>query len=146
MFVIFDFDGTLCDVSHRLHFIQGKKKSWRKFFEACVDDEPKWPIINTFRAMRSAGHRVEIWSGRSAVVEDRSRTWLDTHVDWDAGNYLKRMRPIGDYTPDDELKESWLHSLTVKPDLVFDDRQRVVDMWRRNGITCAQVDAWEERK
>ena len=47
--------------------------------------------------------------------------------------------------PDDELKQHWLD--TLFPDdkkngilCVFDDRQKVVDMWRRNGVTCFQVD------
>jgi hypothetical protein len=27
---------------------------------------------------------------------------------------------------------------------VFDDRQRVVDFWRSQGLECYQVDKWEE--
>jgi hypothetical protein len=53
-----------------------------------------------------------------------------------------RMRPVGDYRDDAVLKEQWLNEARVlgkAPDIVFDDRQRVVDMWRRNGITCCQV-------
>lgn len=53
------------------------------------------------------------------------------------------MRPAGDTTPDHELKQSWLLSLPNEDRerlmCAFDDRQRVVDMWRRNGVLCCQV-------
>lgn len=37
---IFDLDGTLALIEHRLHFIQGPKKDWRGFFGAVGDDSP----------------------------------------------------------------------------------------------------------
>ena len=74
------------------------------------------------------------------TVEEQTVTWLWKHgVIW--ANL--KMRPAGDYTPDDELKESWLHAMSPEDRarlvMVFDDRQRVVDMWRRNGVVCVQV-------
>jgi len=55
---------------------------------------------------------------------------------------ILRMRKNGDYTPDDVLKKAWLDELF--PDkgyilCVFDDRDKVVNMWRREGLTCFQV-------
>jgi len=35
MIYIFDIDGTLADVSHRLHYITGETKDWDAFFAAC---------------------------------------------------------------------------------------------------------------
>jgi FMN phosphatase YigB (HAD superfamily) len=32
MIYIFDIDGTLADISHRLHFIQQEPKDWRGFY------------------------------------------------------------------------------------------------------------------
>ena len=48
------------------------------------------------------------------------------------------------YMPDDELKQHWLDDLfpgDIRDRIVavFDDRQKVVDMWRKNGLTCMQV-------
>ena len=44
------------------------------------------------------------------------------------------------FTPDDVLKQNWLNDLDKKDILcVFDDRQKVVDMWRKNGLSCFQV-------
>jgi phosphoglycolate phosphatase-like HAD superfamily hydrolase len=43
--VIFDLDGTLCDISHRLHFIENGNKDWDGFYAACPDDVPKPAMI-----------------------------------------------------------------------------------------------------
>ena len=57
-----------------------------------------------------------------------------------------KMRPIGDSTPDDVLKERWLDEALAQGkniDFVFDDRPKVIRMWRRRGIfvfNCAQHD------
>jgi hypothetical protein len=53
------------------------------------------------------------------------------------------MRPDGDYRSDDVFKKDVLDVLrdTIggDPDVVYDDRNRVVDMWRANGVNCVQV-------
>lgn len=147
MFVVFDLDGTLCDVSHRLHFIQEQPKDWDAFFSSCIDDAPKLEIIHTLNALDEAGHRVEIWTGRSDVTFRQTIQWLNKHVANGSFSLGLKMRPAGDYRPDHELKREWLMEglkLGTAPDLVFEDRQRVVDMWRSENITCCQVDAWEE--
>jgi hypothetical protein len=44
--------------------------------------------------------------------------------------------------PDDQLKKRWLDQLFPKKEeilCVFDDRDKVVRMWRDNGLTCLQV-------
>ena len=55
-----------------------------------------------------------------------------------------RMRLEGKFIQDDVLKRSWLRSIETpvhKPNLVFEDRKRVVDMWRAEGVQCCQVAA-----
>lgn len=37
---VFDVDGVLADVRHRLHFVAGRPKDWDGFFSAAVDDPP----------------------------------------------------------------------------------------------------------
>ena len=49
--------------------------------------------------------------------------------------------------PDEKLKLQWFEETFVIPEnidetkvvAVFDDRQKVVDMWREIGLTCMQV-------
>ena len=142
MFIVFDLDGTLALNEHRQHFVQrppGEKKDWDAFFEACDKDEPNKPIVDTLKAFRHAGHRVEIWSGRSAQVIVKTQVWLSR---FGLHTFGFRCRPEGDHTPDTELKARWLEEAIAadrKPDLVFEDRASVVAMWRANGIPCCQV-------
>lgn len=127
----------MADVEHRRHYVQKPRRDWARFFAACVDDAPIIPVIETLKLFRDAGHRVEIWSGRSDEVRAETEVWLTEHIG--AGTTVTRMRREGDSQPDDQLKEWWLLSEPSRPDLVFDDRDKVVAMWRRNGIRCAQV-------
>lgn len=142
MFCIFDLDGTLANIEHRRHHLD--RKDWDAFFAACVDDLPNEPVIAALQAHLNALHRVEIWSARSEVVRHETVAWL--HRVGIPGGLLVNMRARGDYTPDVALKRSWLHAIhpDERPDIVYDDRQGVVDMWREEGIACFQVAAnWE---
>lgn len=144
--IIFDLDGTLADIEHRRHLVSNGNNKWDEFFEACVDDKPNYPAIMTMVALVNEGHEVEIWSGRDDIVRPQTERWLNKHL----SPYLKRrsrrphlvMRRHGDNTPDQELKLKWLEGERrngVKVELVFDDRDKVVKMWREQGIPCFQV-------
>lgn len=135
-FVVFDLDGTLaCDL-HRHHHLRDPEPRWDDYYRACVHDEPILPIINVMRALREGGARIEIWTGRSDLVEAETRAWFSRHgVPW----VRMRMRPHGDHSSDVEMKRKWLYDSDAVPDLVFEDRARVVQMWREEGIRCAQV-------
>ena len=45
------------------------------------------------------------------------------------------------FMDDRKLKLQWLDEMEWKDDVicVYDDRQKVVDMWREIGLTCMQV-------
>ena len=134
--VVFDLDGTLADVAHRRHLIQKPNRQWDAFFAASVDDTLIEAAALAFRAHQAAKHRVEVWSGRSDAVRAQTEIWLADH-----GLAPARllMRPDRDYTPDDQLKEAWLDRADPAPALVYDDRDKVVAMWRRRGVACFQV-------
>jgi beta-phosphoglucomutase-like phosphatase (HAD superfamily) len=136
--VIFDLDGTLALIEHRQHFLKGKK-NWREFFAACVDDPPNQPIIEVLRALHLSGKEIWIVSGRSNEVQHETVDWLKRN-----GIPYEQliMRHVGDFRPDDVLKRHWLVNGTLPKErvlMVFDDRDKVVEMWRREGLTCAQV-------
>ena len=148
MMVVFDLDGTIANIDHRAHYVRDGNKQWDEFFEACDKDLPEKEVIRTLAALWDAGHRIEIWSGRSDKVRAKTEAWLNANFPalytWDnqvvqPASLLTRMRPAKDYQSDVELKRSWLHEAEVKPDMIFDDRQGVVDMWREEGIKVAQV-------
>ena len=152
---IFDLDGTLALIKHRLHFIQHKPKNWRAFFAAVADDAPNVPVIRTLQALRSSGAEIWIWSGRSDECKSMTVEWLCKHgcmgnnptgflPAWPFGSPERfRMRKAGDYRDDVVVKGEWLAQIEP-PDFsrltaVFDDRDRVVSMWRAAGVPCFQV-------
>jgi len=146
--VIFDLDGTLADITKRREMStkDNGKIDWDVFFEPnnIWFDLPNEPVI-TMAQLLSEKHRIVIFSGRSKATKDETKRWLKK---FDVPFDVIKMRPTSNewkFMPDDELKQHWLDSLfkdEKKQDIlcVFDDRQKVVDMWRRNGITCFQVD------
>lgn len=160
MFIVFDLDGTLRDPEQRVkeHLlcpIQGyphkrDNVDWDAFFLACDTDTPLDPAIETFKALYNAGHRIEIWTGASDISRKKTVAWLESvgikvrapHATEDKMGFMSYppliMREQGDHTDDDELKARWIAE-RGKPDLTFDDRKRVVDMWRNMGVPCFQV-------
>lgn len=148
--IICDLDGTLCDITHRLKYIKQDKPDWDLFYSTVIFDRPKPEIIQLIKTMMASGVKVIITSGRSDVAYEATIKWIEYFLGTFKDNPMLEliMRPHGDYTKDDVLKENWLHKglLGSKEDILFalDDRQRVVDMWRRNGLTCLQVAQWEE--
>lgn len=145
MKVIFDLDGTLADIDHRLHFVQGDSKDWDGFYAACIVDSPKMPIIELARMCDDARHEIIISSGRSAKVRDKTENWLATH---EVPYKQLLMRPDGSFVPDQALKKAWLDQgkFGDKNDILFvvEDRDRMVKMWRDQGLTCLQVAQWVE--
>ncbi len=140
--VIFDLDGTLALIDKRrdLATKDNGKMDWAKFFNPDnIDlDTPNQPVIDMANMLHSQGYLIYIFSGRSDKTEDATKDWLDKHnVNYD----LLQMRPQGLlYKPDNDLKQDWLN--VIKKDtvaMVFDDRNQVVDMWRKNGLTTFQV-------
>jgi hypothetical protein len=136
MKVVFDLDGTLANAEHRVHHLTGEVKDWRAFYAACKDDQPVRPIMDVLTALELMGAEIHIWTGRSSEVESDTLAWLEAH---DLDNIELKMRPAGDHSPDTELKAKWLAECGWTPDLVFEDRASVVEMWRSHGIVCAQV-------
>lgn len=150
--IIFDLDGTLSLTEHRQHLVQGVPgkmystaapfiPDWDAFFSACVDDLPNKPVIDVFHKLKPTCH-IEIWSGRSDKVRHETVQWLKRNIAGHLADVNLRMREEGDFTPDDELKYSWMKNHIVNGgdiNYVFDDRDKVVAMWRENGITCFQV-------
>ena len=142
--VIFDLDGTLALIDKRraLAAKPDGKINWKTFFnpENIILDEPNVPVIEMAKMLKKQGHSIVIFSGRDSISKVETILWLQKFgVPFD----VLKMRPQGTFTPDDTLKQNWLDQLFPdKSDVlcVFDDRDKVVKMWRENGLTCFQVD------
>lgn len=135
--IIVDMDGTLSDPSHRLHHIKQKPKNWKAFADGAKDDPPNKPILSLVLRLQESS-RIVVCSGRHDEYDNDTRLWLRRYGVRFESLY---MRQRSDYRADDVVKEQLLEQIYRDgwdPWLVIDDRQRVVDMWRRNGLTCLQ--------
>lgn len=133
------------------------KPDWKSFYEACDKDEPIEPVmqmfkyqVNHYRTLKEVINW-QIWSVRCESVREKTILWLSDHLSITFGNgkwdERLKMRPIGDSTPDDVLKEKWLdESLSEgkKIDYVFDCRPKAVRMWHRRGIFVFNCDQKEK--
>lgn len=138
---IFDIDGTIADLTHRRHHITTKPKNWPAFHAGCVDDKPIEHIRTLLRHMYEApGAKIVYVSGRNEAQREATANWIEEH-DFPLAWHLY-MRADGDFRDDAIVKFELLQRLRAdgfEPIMAFDDRDRVVKMWRENGIPCAQV-------
>lgn len=144
--IIFDLDGTLALIDDRrtLSTKDNGKIDWDIFFDPnnINLDKPNHPVIKVAQMFKDSGFRIVILSGRLKTTKDVTKKWLEKfNVPFD----VLKMRPDNKqfkFMSDDDLKQSWLDKLfTNKEDVfaVFDDRKKVVDMWRSNGLNVFQV-------
>jgi len=145
---IFDLDGTLALIEHRRHFVARPRgeQDWKAFYAACDKDAPNDPVIGTMERLRETGADIWIFSGRSDEVREKTIQWLadkTTFMSWELDGPMLTMRQAGNYTPDDVLKKGWLDDMLVSDKArlvaVFEDRDRMVKMWRAAGVPCFQV-------
>ena len=136
---IFDIDGTLLDITHRLKFITGPneqydtaKKDWKSFRDPKQKrwDEPIMEVINILVALRAAGNRVIILSGRTKNEEDDTRDTLRTWIP-DIDDIPMYMRSDRDRRKDYLTKSDLLDKVRADgydPKMVFDDRPSVLSL------------------
>jgi len=152
--IICDLDGTLCDIDHRLHFVQVAqglpfvtsdgnitypRKDWDAFFAGVPDDKVNEPVLNLLFMVYECS-TVVFCSGRPERCRADTVAWLEKHA-FPFSHCELYMRKDGDFRPDDIVKQEILDTHIDKDRVLFvlDDRDQVVHMWRRNGLTCFQV-------
>lgn len=126
-----DIDGTLALSPHRNPY------NWQRADE----DIPNEAVVIAVQALaaHSTVAAIIAISGRHEHARALTTDWLRRQ-----GVPVNEliMRPDGDYRADDIVKEE-LFRAQIEPRYavagVIDDRNRVVAMWRRLGLTCFQV-------
>ena len=134
--VIFDIDGTLADVSERLHHIKKKPKDWDAFFRGIPQDKAIRSMVRLCNILYASGIKILLCTGRRE--KDRAETvkWLAQQ----GVNYHELiLRPDGDRRSDVIVKREMLAGLDRSKILfVVEDRSGVVEMWRSEGLVCLQ--------
>ena len=147
--IVCDLDGTLCNIDHRLHFVQvaqGERKDWDSFFNGVPNDTVNKPVLEVLDRFRLTLNDFQIvfCSGRPERCRTDTVEWLKKYYFTECEgklHYELYMRQDGDFRRDDIVKQEILDKYIDKDRVLFvlDDRDQVVDMWRRNGLTCFQV-------
>lgn len=130
---IFDIDWTLAIMNGRSPY------DFSRVGEDSVNEDVKQMRDN----LVSSGYDIIIVSGRDSSCRKETIKWLS-----DNGIYYNslHMRQEWDKRSDDIVKrqiaeDSILPFYNIK--WVFDDRNKVVKMWRELGLTCFQVAEWD---
>lgn len=152
-----DIDGTVADIEHRRKYVQGGSHNWGAFNARMHLDSPKPDIIAHVQKLYAAGWTVVMCTGRGDDNKVVTVNWLaDNNVPYhhifmrrqyildDAGEVVlsRKGKKQPDSRRDDIIKEEILDKAIengLEPTLILDDRNQVVDMWRRRGYCCVQV-------
>ena len=152
--IVCDLDGTLADCEHRVHHVQRvgsnglkRKPDWDAFYAGVKDDKVNQAVGDMLEMMRiGAGeccfeYEFIFCSGRPERCRADTIKWLMDVACFHPHQYTLLMRKDGDFRADYIIKQEILDAHIDKERVLFvlDDRQQVVDMWRRNGLTCFQV-------
>lgn len=128
----------VCDIDGTLAWMQGRSPY---DLTKVSNDKPDRQLIDVIRNHEKCGAKVIILSGREGTEDCRRDTeeWLK-----DNGVIYSHlfMRKKGDYRSDDIVKKE-LYEEYIKGKYnvlcVYDDRDKVVNMWREQGLLCCQV-------
>lgn len=143
MIYLWDVDGTLTDPAKRLHHITGGSKRWDLFYSEAKLDKPIFETITVARALNAAGHINILSTGRPESVRFDTAEWMHRYRVPFNGLY---MRKDGDHREDFIVKSELLDQIMVQYGAglggyggAFEDRQQVVDMYRKRGLRVFQV-------
>lgn len=135
---VFDIDGVVADVRHRLRHLERRPKDWTRFFAAAGAD----PVLadGVALARRYAAGHVLVWlTGRPEHLRELTTDWLRA-----AGlpAQLLFMRPAGDRRPARDFKARQLARLARESpiEVVVDDDPEVVGRLRGLGYQVRLAD------
>lgn len=133
--VIVDLDGTLCNVSTILHFVEGEEKDFHAFHAASAWCPPDDHVAAAVRTAHDAGEGILVVTGREFIWRDLTLDWLRDH---DLPYDELVMRISGDYRPDHVIKAEMLDDLLARGWAVADaweDQDDIAELWESRGIS-----------
>ena len=135
---VFDIDGVLADVRHRLHHVEGARKDWDAFFGAAPDDPPLAQGVAL--ALESANDCDVVYvTGRPERCREDTLAWFRRHG---LPEGRLSMRRDGDRRPARLAKPQLLRSLARDRvvAVVVDDDAQVCAAYRKAGWPVLEAD------
>lgn len=145
--ILCDIDGTIADLSHRLHFIKNGNKDWDNFFNSCDKDVPILPVVDL---IQNFNYDTVFVTGRPEKLRQKTYEWLYKKTGIPVYSDSLYMRKDGDHRPDAVVKAEILEEIMKTGNnilFVIDDRPSVISMWREKGLFVFQVGShWENEE
>lgn len=140
MLAVFDIDGVVADVRHRLHHLEGRR-AYPAFFRA-ADRDPLLDAGARLVADLAREHEIVWLTGRPEWLRDVTRDWLAAH---DLPGTELHLRPGNDYRPAPQYKLGVLRRLAARGiAAVIDDDEQVVAAATSAGYPAVLAD-WVPR-
>lgn len=144
--IISDLDGTIADCSHRLKYAKGDTKDWNRFFAGISEDTPRKEVMEDIVKMAVTSQqkngkfpKIILVSARPEDYRESTVAWLEKHFPYKYETLI--MREANDKRDDTEVKseihKKYLSKLNILA--VFDDRPKVIRMWRGLGLNVVDV-------
>jgi hypothetical protein len=135
---VFDIDGVLADVRHRLHLLQRRPKDWDGFFDAAADDPPLTQGVQLARASAQDCDLVYL-TGRPERCRADTLAWLERHGLPPGPLSMRRSR---DFRPARVAKLELLRRLarTRTVAVAVDDDTQVCDAYEGAGFRVLRAD------
>ena len=143
--VIFDMDGTLCDVTSVRHHVLGKRKNFDAFHYGSIWCPPTPWVAEALHEQAAEGRAIIVVTAREERWGILAHNWITHH-----GLFYDElhMRPTGDFRPDTVIKRELHARFASKYNIVhaYDDNPSIVALWRELGIPTTIVPGWAEER
>lgn len=135
---IFDLDGTISNDWQRVHF--AKKGDWDNYNKLTNIDYPFKDVVRLMYCIERLGYRIIILTGRPGSKRKETKDWLRSH-NINCHRLIMKTKELLDMPTDEWKKQIYLDDLKENYSVygVFEDRDKLVDMWRELGLTCFQT-------
>ncbi len=144
--VLCDIDGTIANLSHRLHFVRNFdnkddfKKDWKSFFTSLKDDSLRKSTLELLKGFHKDGYEIFFITARPDEYRKETQKWLDDNLE-NLPYVSLFMRRSGDHRDDVDVKKDMYNKYfkNMNVHAVIDDRPKVIRMWQSLGLNVIDV-------
>lgn len=140
--VIFDMQGTLCDVSSVRHLVECDKPDFDAFHTATGGCPPFQWVVDEAKKAHLARKVIIVMTGMNEKFRDSVVAWLTRH---EVPFNQLMMRPNRDFRKDFIIKREMLEDTRLRGLNVthaWDDNPRIVELWEHENVPVTVVPGW----